>query len=380
MKKLVIKKNVCVAVASLISVSTVAPSMAKAQERQTVESKNLKIYDGVGDDVRNILDTEKAIILAVSGVDISKDIPLLSKLFPEKNEIDYERIARDVARIVKQAFVENNIFDQQAKLAATNVGLKRYITVGKSDDNYLRGRLDHLDEIMARVSTDDLRIPAAGYYASAAQASLGVMALRIASEPGTPGLKLAAWDSLREYREHTNKLSNEIRDMEKKKLYDEKVVSVCAHFPPNIPNAFLDNTTGQLHAFNSMNECERARDANVEARVTSTDYLKSLIQSWMKTEIANLGGQQAVIAFEKLGSVEMAKKHNVADYNMKTIQQHVVAFTAPEFYKAHVLNTCNAFGMAIAESQYYKGFPQGDGPRGALLVDLGCPASAGYQP
>lgn len=379
MKKLMIKKNVCVAVASLLSVSTIAPSAAKAQERPSIEAKNLKIYDGVGDDVRNILDTEKAIILAVSGVDISKDIPLLSKLFPEKNEIDYERISRDVARIVKQAFVENNIFDQKAKLAATTVGLKRYITVGKPDDNYLRDRLDHLDQVMARVSEDDIRLAGAGYYASAAQVALGVMALRISTEPGTPGLKLAAWESLRDFRTHTEKLASEIWAMERNKLVADKVVSTCDFYAINVYD-FLDNTAGKRYKFPTMRECELARDANLDARITSTNYLKALAESWKKTEVANLGGQGAVTAYEKLGNEAIATKFNVSPMSMTLIQQKVTSFTAPDFYKAHVLNTCNAFGMAISERQYYGGFPQGDGPRGALLVELGCPASAGYQP
>lgn len=367
------KRSMCVALASTFTLAAVAPSVSFAQERQTLaaEPMNLK---GMGDDARSLLDTQQFVIKALSGVDIG-DLPVLEHLFPKKESIDYERIAREVSRAIKEAFVENNIFDQQSKLEATVTGLSRHVKTGDITDANLVDRLNRLDDILARTEKTDIRLRAIGYYASAAQVSLGAMALRRTLRPESAGLKLDIWDSLREYRKKVIIAAQELRGVEVQRISNEDYSPCFPYMGAGF--ALNDIKEGKLTLYKSLALCQAERTDRIDKKAQLPEFLVSLYNSWKDAEMALLGGDEGLKAYKAVTNPETAKKLNLPAYVTAYMASSVIQLTEPVYYKEHVGSVCNAIGAAIINGQFETRFPAGNVPRESLLRAANCPANSG---
>jgi hypothetical protein len=379
MKKLILKNGMKMALAGTFVMSAIAPSSSKADDRKSmkIEGQQQPLKEGMADDIKSILQTEAAIIKAIGGVDIM-DAPILKDLFPKAEKIDYERIAREVSKVVKEAFVENNLFNEDAKLEATVHGLKRYMTEGRKDDAYLVGRLDHLDEVMARVSESDLRLRSAGYYTSAAQTSLGIMALRIARDPKNDGLREEAWLSIREYRANASLLGQQLRNVANEKVREYVVGCAYIPFQPK-PFAFIDNSDKTFHFYETMQKCESELTDYVWARTEVPEFLTKLINGWEKTEIANLGGEEGLASYEKAIDPKTAEGLGLSKWVASTMKYDLMGFTDPNQYTDHLGSVCNAIGAGIQKQQAESKMPAGDEIRHSFLKAVKCPVDSGWK-
>jgi hypothetical protein len=355
-----------------LSLGAIAPAVASASDvpDNLLSTQNLKLSD---DEKQMIIDANAALIKLATGVDI-KSLPILSALFPKKDVVDYERIARDVSRIVHEAFVENNVFDQNAKLGTVVTGLKRLVTTDTVKDEYLLAYMAGLDNILHRTSQNDLKERAVGYYASAAQMSLNAMGMRANLNPQNRKLKLDIWHSSQDYRAHVLNMDNLFR--QRAQLKAEEHVTQCKYtFYSELTNyhSFSDHGEPQwFYGPNQKADCERARASLIESRFKPlvSPFLRDMADQWQIVQLGSQYGEKGVDVFNKLKDpyVEMAM-HLPDPTAMSKMKNLFLDFSRRGWYHEGD-SACDALERAIEKNVAEGRFPRGYENR--LRSAVGC--------
>lgn len=378
-----VKKTICTALLGSFALGAIVPALARAEtdhsrlsglERQELAVSSVPGIEMTTDQAKDlIIETNIGLIKYATGVDV-KTLPFVSKLFPKEDSINYDRIAADTSRIVKEAFRENSIFEQQSYLAGAIKTLSRIATATKYSDKMVVTHMKDFDVIMDRTARPDLRESAAGYWASAAQMSLNAMGMRVAHDQQNKLLKEELADSARAYRHTVGKLAQDLRELAEKAR--EKQLGRCNWVYTDGGRGswveYQDHLEKKLKKFPTDAACEADRNANIKQGAHGVVYLEKLADKWMDLEVATRGGEHGLKSYEALKAPKTQEAMGGKQaFNLTEVRHNFEVYVASGGVERHG-SVCKTIEESTIKGQMERRLPKDHTQLTKLLGLVGC--------
>jgi hypothetical protein len=265
--------------------------MAKAVQKNEDPSIGEMVEFG-----KNIMNVNRFLIDKVAGVDIG-EWPVFNMIFPKPAEgINYERIARDVSRIVDQAFTENDMLHSNAHIDAVMREMERYVEEEDKDDSYLKSQIDKLEETMAVLTQQKYRLVGAGYYGPAVQTVVGIYSLRMMQNPEKTQIRSSFHQALDRHIKFLRGAAGELRSIEESKI--SRNMRMCTRVNANW-EFYVDGKTAGV--FSNEDQCQNGFFAYIKSRAQGSLFLDNMVEDWKRLRVVTVGqvaGQKIVNVLE----------------------------------------------------------------------------------